>query len=227
MKGPSTATALGGHTWTELAAGPRAIVVVPLGSCEQHGPHLPLDTDTRVAIALCERLAGARDRVLVAAPLAIGASWEHDGFPGLLSITSELLAAVLIELGRSADWAAGLMFVNGHGGNGAGLRRAVETLRRDGRKVTSWSPRIPGGDAHAGETETSLLLHLAPDAVRPDRPVGYTGDLEQVVRSGVAAVSENGILGDASEATAARGAAVFETLVDDLLAVHDLAFGAP
>jgi creatinine amidohydrolase/Fe(II)-dependent formamide hydrolase-like protein len=108
-----TGGVLGDERWPELI-GRRPLIALPLGSCEQHGPHLPLDTDTRIAVALAARLAGAGLDVLVAPPLTIGASWEHQEFPGLLSMTNELLAAVLVEIARSADWAGGLVLVNGH-----------------------------------------------------------------------------------------------------------------
>ena len=81
-------------------------------------------------------------------------------------MTNELLADVLVEIARSADWAGGLVLVNGHGGNRAGVDAAVRRITDDGRAVLSWWPRVEGGDAHAGRTETSIMLALAPDAVR-------------------------------------------------------------
>jgi creatinine amidohydrolase len=92
---------LGTIAWPALE-GLRAIVVVPVGSCEQHGPHLPLATDTIIAEQLCKSI----DNVVVAPSVAIAASGEHAGFPGTLSIGNEALTRVLIELGRSADWSA-------------------------------------------------------------------------------------------------------------------------
>ncbi len=206
---------LGGLTFTELPD--RPIVAIPLGSCEQHGPHLPLDTDTRIATALAARLAAARGDVLVAPALSFGASWEHAGFPGLLSLDDRLLTEVLVELAHSADWAAGLVFVNGHGGNLAAVRRATARIAGEGRRALAWSPRIPGGDAHAGRTETSLLLALDPAAVRLGRlAAGWTGPLEVVLTGGVAAVSANGVLGDPQGASADEGAALLRTLTDEL-----------
>ena len=99
---------------------------MPLGSCEQHGPHLPLGTDTIIATALADRLAARCPDIVVAPALAISASGEHAGFPGTLSIGTDTTAAVLVELARSADWAAGIVLVNGHGGNAD----AVATGRR-------------------------------------------------------------------------------------------------
>ena len=115
------------------------------GSCEQHGPHLPLDTDTRIAVELAGR-AAARCDAIVGPPVAFGASGEHQSFPGTLSIGTEALTTLLVELGRSAfadpDRAAfrGLAFVNGHGGNLLAVHRAVEVLVAEGRPAGSWAP---------------------------------------------------------------------------------------
>jgi mycofactocin system creatininase family protein len=203
------ASGLGDRVWPDVGA---ATVLVPLGACEQHGPHLPLDTDVRIAAAVARRIAAADDALLVAPPLAYGASGEHEGFPGTLSIGHEALRVVLVELGRSASrWATRLVFVNGHGGNLPTVPDAVMQLRFEGRD-TAWWPCAPaGGDAHAGRTETSLLLALDPTAVRQDAAEpGATAPLAELLPAlragGVAAVSPNGVLGDPSGATAAEGA---------------------
>jgi len=213
-----------GLTWPEVAdrAG-STILAVPVGSTEQHGPHLPLSTDTDVAVALAERLAATRGDVLVAPPIAYGASGEHAGFAGTLSIGAAALELVLVELGRSADAFAGVVLVNGHGGNAEPVARAVATLRHEGRRVLAWSPRLDGADAHAGRTETSLLLALRPEAVRLDRAAaGDTRPLADVLpdlrAGGVAAVSPNGVLGDPAGASAAEGATLLDTLAADLVA---------
>lgn len=213
--------ALGSAAWPELV-GQRPWVALPLGSCEQHGPHLPLDTDTRIAVALAERLAAARPDVIVAPPLTIGASWEHAEFPGLLSITNDLLASMLTELGRSAEWSAGLVLVNGHGGNTAGVSSAVAMLRGEGRRIMAWSPQLQGGDAHAGRTETSLMLALDPDAVRlPQARPGWTGPTAQAFTGGLRAASPTGVLGDPTGATVEEGASLLARLGDDLVHVFD------
>jgi mycofactocin precursor peptide peptidase len=92
--------------WTELDRAARRVVLVPLGSLEQHGPHLPLDTDTRIAAAVAAGTASGRDGVAVAPALAFGSSGEHAGFPGTLSIGTAALTELLVELGRDAsrDW---------------------------------------------------------------------------------------------------------------------------
>lgn len=218
---------LGESTWTHVDGRRHQVLLVPLGSCEQHGPHLPLDTDTRVAVAVAEGVASFRDDVVVGPPVGYGASGEHQSFAGTLSIGTAALTTLLVELGRSAFPPDGpapyrsLVFVNGHGGNLLAVHRAVAVLDGEGRPVSSWSPSVPDGDAHAGRTETSLLLAIAPELVGPDRPVGATGslaELEPLLRAeGVAAASPNGVLGDATGASAAEGHRVLDGLVDELL----------
>jgi mycofactocin system creatininase family protein len=210
---------LGDRVWPEVRA---ATVLVPLGALEQHGPHLPLDTDARVAAAVARRAAASDDALLVAPPLAYGASGEHEGFPGTLSIGHEALRAALVELGRSASrWAARLVFVNGHGGNLPTVPDAVAQLRREGRDAAWWPCAPVAGDAHAGRTETSMLLALDPAAVRPDAAEpGATAPLAELLPAlragGVAAVSPNGVLGDPTGATAAEGEQLLRELTTAL-----------
>lgn len=206
-------------TWTELDD---AIVVVPVGSCEQHGPHLPIRTDTTVAVAFANDLAARRDDCVVAPALAVTASGEHAGFPGTLSIGTDVMASVIIELARSADWARGVVFVNGHGGNATAMTRAAEEFGRERRNVLIWWPRIDGCDPHAGHTETSLMLKIAPADVRLDRRTpGPIPELDELVRRGVRAVSPNGVLGDPTSATAEAGDDIFRLAADQLARAVD------
>ncbi|MBA3984140.1 MAG: creatininase family protein, partial [Acidimicrobiia bacterium] len=88
-------------TWPEIESrARRPVLIVPLGSCEQHGPHLPLHTDTVIATALAERLAKTDDSFLVAPAVAAGASGEHQAFPGTLSIGTAAMTQVVVELVR-------------------------------------------------------------------------------------------------------------------------------
>ena len=211
------------QTWTDLVDEAPSVICIPVGSCEQHGPHLPLDTDTVVAEALAAGLAERRARVLVGPSLTVTASGEHAGFPGTLSIGSSVLADVLVELARSADWAAGLVLVNGHGGNRHAVDAAIGTIAAEGRAALAWWPSIPDGDAHAGLTETALMLALDPTAVRLERAAaGSTEPIERLAdrlrTEGVRAVSPNGVLGDPAGATAPEGAGIFDAMAQRLLA---------
>jgi mycofactocin system creatininase family protein len=210
--------------WPEVAerAAAGALLAVPLGSTEQHGPHLPLSTDTDIALALCRRLASARPDVLIAPAVAYGSSGEHDGFAGTLSIGQDAIGQLVLELGRSATKTfQHVLFVSAHGGNAQPVTRAVAELRSRSRDVTVFQPRWDG-DPHAGRPETALQLALDPGRVRMDRAVA--GELRplrtlmpQLSLSGVRAVSDTGILGDPTTATAAEGAALLDDLAADLI----------
>ncbi len=219
-------TGLGQLAWTAVPH--EALLVVPVGSVEQHGPHLPLDTDTRVATAAAQALVDATPGALLGPGVAYGASGEHESFAGTVSLGSEALHLVLVELGRSAcRWAARLLFVSGHGGNAATMIRAVPLLRHEGRDAAWWpcTFRTPTHtpDAHAGRTETSLLLHLDRAAVCTDRAApgntnGITDLMPALRAGGVQVVSPNGVLGDPAGASAAEGAALLAGLVQRMTA---------
>ncbi len=211
-------------SWPEIGqrAAAGAVLAVPVGATEQHGPHLPLSTDTDIALALCDRLAAARPDVLVAPPVSVGSSGEHAGFPGTLSIGQGALEVLLVELGRSATLTFGrLVLVSAHGGNAAPVARAAAELAAESRRVLLCQPRWDG-DPHAGHPETSMMLYLDPARVHMDRAVpGDTRPLSetwpQLRAAGVRAVSETGILGDPTGATAEAGRALLGALAADLI----------
>src|ERR1700728_2231741 len=214
--------------WPEVEAAPRRLLVVPIGSLEQPGAHLPLDTDTRIAAAVASRACAGRSGVGLAPPIAIGASGEHADFPGTLSIGSVALSTLLVELGRHASLhSPAMLLVNGHGGNVTAIRDAVGQLRREGRRSHAWHaglrPGLPTAgdgltpDAHAGRVETSMMLALAPDDVRLHAAAaGDTRPLTEILSDlsahGVRQVSPHRALGDPARAARAQGARVLGPL---------------
>ena len=218
--------ALSTLTWTALQDAADRLLVVPVGATEQHGPHLPFSTDTDIAVALADALDRERDDVVVAPAVAFGSSGEHQGFPGTLSIGREATELLLVELGRSAtETFRRILLISTHGGNAEPVRAAVARLRDEGRDVRGWSPQWHG-DLHAGHAETSILLALDPDQVATERAVrGATAPLGELLpemrRTGVAGVSPNGVLGDATTATADAGRTLLRRASADLAALVD------
>jgi mycofactocin precursor peptide peptidase len=218
--------------WPVLPASPS--VLVPLGSTEQHGPHLPLQTDTTIATAVANGVADRFRRnqpnrsVFVAPSIAYGASGEHQDFPGTMSIGNEALRFLLIELVRSlSTWAGRIVIINAHGGNLKSLTDAVSQLIFEEYKV-AWAPCVvEEADAHAGHTETSLMLHLAPDLVDMSRAAkGNVTPIEDLLSTitgkGVAEFSPSGVLGDPTTASSKEGARLLAWLVEDVCARIEL-----
>lgn len=215
------------HTSQQLP--PAETLLVPLGATEQHGPHLPLGTDTiiaeRWAEGVARQLANVSVTALVAPPLPYGSSGEHQAFSGTLSIGHEALELVLVELVRSAAHSfRRVVFLSGHAGNLAPVKDAVVKLRFEGHDVyclfPTWDAKAERPvDAHAGRTETSLMLHLVPEQVAGDLAVpGQTKPLSEIMETliadGVAAVSPTGILGDPTGANASEGRDLLEDLIE-------------
>lgn len=213
---------------------PQPLLIVPLGSTEQHGPHLPFDVDARVAVAVAagvaSRLEAHGSPVVVAPVLAYGSSGEHQQFAGTLSMGRDALRLLLVELIRSArTWAARVALITGHGGNAPVLAEVVPTMRGEGHEVAWLGCAVPAdalpadlgsGDAHAGRVETSLMLHLDPARVGPfDTVTGSTAPLAEIMPAlqagDLRGVTPSGVLGDPRGATAAEGEALLVALIDD------------
>ena len=220
--GASTWTVgLADAVWPDVDEG--STVLVPVGSLEQHGPHLPLETDSVIATAVAQAAASLLGHEVQVAPvLAYGSSGEHQAFPGTVSIGRDALHHVLIELVRSVrTWADRVVFVNAHGGNAAALSAAVSQLREEGHDVGWVACATENVDAHAGFTETSLMLHLRPRSVRLRRAeAGNTAPIAELlpalVDQGVRAVSANGVLGDPAGATAREGLRLLKAMALDV-----------
>ncbi len=213
--------------WPDLE-GRRPLVLLPLGSVEQHGRHLPLDTDCAVAREVARRAAAlAGDGLLVAPAQPYGASGEHEGFPGTVSIGHAALELLLLELGRSMlRWAGRLLVVNGHGGNLPSMPAAITRLRYEGRDAAWWPclpPGAPRGDLHAGRAETSMMLALRGPVVRAERAVAGPGGppdqlMDRLMAGPVRGVSESGVLGDPAGASAGDGEGLLTAMAARLAA---------
>jgi creatinine amidohydrolase len=219
-------------TWPEIAALGEELCLLPVGATEQHGPHLPVSTDTDIAEAVCCE-ASRRTGVPLLPTLWAGSSQAHTtAWPGTLSLPPRLLVEVVLELARwvRASGFTKLLILNAHVGNAAPLRVAVDEIRPGGDLRTgllSWyelTPEIAAEvtadavDWHAHAAETSLMLHLRPELVDltqvrddPDR----TGGL--VFSYTVAETSREGLTGKPSLGSAEDGARLFEALVAALV----------
>lgn len=232
--------------WPEVAKtvadGPTT-VILPLGATEQHGPHLPLGTDTFRAAALANRLAATLPHTLVAPTLPIGCSDEHSGFAGLLSLDHETLANLIVDCARRmADWAVcRLVILSAHGGNARALEIAAARLAEElpvlevvvlGFQMTLSDAILSVADAdgipseavglHAGEGETSEMLSIRPDLVLMERAeAGYCEDaadlMPKLQRAGLRSVTPTGTLGDARSADANRGARYLSVQIQSFL----------
>ncbi|MDA8278002.1 MAG: mycofactocin biosynthesis peptidyl-dipeptidase MftE [Actinomycetota bacterium] len=223
-----------------------SVLIIPIGSTEQHGPHLPVLTDSIITNALAEVLAQRRpDKSILAPPITIGASHEHIHFPGTLSIGNEVLTSMVVELGRSASRFAGTLFITAHGGNVIAMARGIEILKGEKRRVTAWWPTqevlrqaalrwsgpdeargLEHPDLHAGRTETSAMMALAPDMVHLDRAEsGGSSNFEQIlphmINYGVKAVSTNGVIGDPTGSNQEEGAAILGAFSNSLVEHFD------
>lgn len=221
------------------AAAQGQLAVLPVGATEQHGPHLATGTDTllaeHVSLAAAERTG---DVVLPALPY--GCSLGHtDRWPGTLSLLPATMIALLVDVGRWT-YASGfrkVLMVNGHATNGPPCKSAILQLRHElpdlrPRFVSIFdlTPEIAAryredaADFHANEAETSMLLHLARDQVRPARAVDEPDrTIGRVLQYAMPSVSRSGAVGAPSTATASRGAALVDRLVDALAELLDKA----
>ena len=215
------------------AAAAGAVAVLPVGATEQHGPHLATGTDTTLAAAVARAAAKTTGDVVLPA-LAYGCSLGHtDRWPGTLSLDPVTMIAVITEIGRwvHASRFGKLVLVNGHATNGPPclsailqLRRELPDLRLRFVSLFDLTPEIAARyaedapDFHANEAETSLMLHVEPAHVRPDRVVDEPDrTVGRVLQYAVPLTTRSGVVGTPSAASAPRGAELFGWLVEALV----------
>ncbi|MFD7669155.1 creatininase family protein [Streptomyces sp. NPDC059788] len=211
----------------ERRKGP-TVAVLPVGSFEQHGAHLPLTTDTAIACMIAKRIADDYGLFLLP-PITMSCSHEHAGMAGTVSISAATLYAVVNDIWRSlkASGVPGLLIVNGHGGNYV-LSNVVQEANVGGPRVALFpvsedrarARREAGlessgpGDMHGGEFEVSLLLHGAPYLVHEGIEQDDHSALSRphLLTLGMTRYTTNGIIGQPSLATAAKGKALLDSL---------------
>lgn len=214
-------------------------VIIPVGSNEQHGKHLPVSTDAllgrRLGTMVAERLGNA----LVAPTIAVACSKHHMDFPGTMTLRSEVLIEVLRDYCQSLAHHGfkNIVILPTHGGNFAPVRQAYEQLKAelpanliaytdiDGFIRTMFDSSAKFGvsmeaaGSHSGEWETSAAMAMRPDLVHPERiEAGYVGDglavTERIFRDGMKSVTPNGVIGDPHGAAAERGEIYLNELAD-------------
>jgi creatinine amidohydrolase len=237
-------------TWPEMneAIAAQKLVLLPTGSTEQHGPHLPLDVDVFLCESVCLEVGRrAPDRVLVLPPISYGLNLHHIDFPGTIHIEPEVFIAFCLNITKSVAYHGfrKILLVNGHGSNAP----LVDLVAR---KTVLATPslcfatgyyyfhleafqkvRETRVTAHADEIETSLYLHLAPERVRMDLAVEDNDRMGEFVSSdstGNYPVRFNdfwgrwtrtGVHGDPTRATAEKGRVLFEAAVNGMLKLVD------
>jgi len=241
-------------TWPEMrqAIARQPAVLIPFGTVEDHGPHLPINTDNVIVEAIClEAARRAPDDVLVMPLVAYGLDEHHMDFPGTISVSIPTLLAYVTDVATSVarHGFTHLLIVNGHGSNASIADLAArQVVLETGIICSAMSPNAaidptlaepafshmrrsaPGGVAHAGEYETAMMLHLRPDLVEMDQAVREVGQLELEYfnwdhnRPSVLAwqdwwsrMSQSGVCGDPTVATAEFGKALFETTVENFV----------
>jgi creatinine amidohydrolase len=212
--------------------------VLPVGSFEQHGDYLPLITDTVIAAVVSRELASAYP-VLQLPPVTISCSHEHSAWRGTVSISSTTLHCIVDDIYRSITGSGltSLVVVNCHGGNYS-LANVVQEGNAQGRKMalfpagTDWADaRQSAGlttsnheDMHAGELETSILLHAHPELVRDGyQAADWTADdRRHLLTTGMGEYTRNGVIGRPSQASAEKGKAVLASLVERFASVLEI-----
>ena len=229
-------------SWTALSErldqGPLD-VMIPLGALEQHGPHLPLDTDALIAEAVADRAARRTGECVVSPCIPVGASSHHLAFPGTASLSDKTLRSVLVEVIQTllGHGFRGAYLVTGHAGNVGAMAAVMAELNpADRSRVVSFDDWPAQREAvhqvaearlnmdrelvgtHGGHFETSIMLAIAPDRVdMPSAVAGHIGPAASAsakLRSeGMAALSPVGVIGDPRGATADAGELYLDALV--------------
>ncbi|MEA3254310.1 MAG: creatininase family protein [Candidatus Altiarchaeota archaeon] len=209
---------LADKTWCELKE-ETGKVIIPVGSIEQHGPHLPLSTDSLLVERISEKVAELTDSILIPT-VCFGISEEHMDFKGSLTLTPDSFKGMVLDICTSLKRHGFKKqhIINYHGSNKKHLIELLPEIR--GRGIEVFLHRVLGRIGvfdHAGEVETSLMLYLYPERVRVNEIKGFKYKIPE--REGWRTIdySSSGVIGDAVNASADKGEQYFRKLVDEIV----------
>jgi len=236
---------LGELTWPEAKERLQEVdlALLPVGAIEQHGPHLPLDTDAFDADYLSRRVAEACSdpKPLVLPVIPYGVSYHHDDFKGTISVSNDSLSKMVYDIGMACarNGVTKLVIVNGHGGNSPTLQFAAQMINRDAHIFVAVDTGETSdvdmaelcetpNDVHAGEFETSTSLAIRPDLVKMERAEAFVPNfssryLNFSARRSVewyaqtVKISPTGVLGDPTKASAEKGRQMWKIMVANLV----------
>jgi len=216
---------LGDSTWTEVRDAEPSVCLLPVGSTEQHGPHAPLSTDALVAESVAAEAGDASETETAVLPtVTVGVSEEHRRFDGTLYVSPSTFRAYVHDILSSAPSEA-VVVVNGHGGNVDALDEVCSRFTRDSEGFAThwtWWEAVDHADTemgHAGAVETSVLLYLAPELVgEPVEGVDSWGEYHETAPMAYDTdeFADDGVVGDATEATKGEGERMFSEAVESL-----------
>lgn len=211
-------------SWTEVRDSDASVALLPTGSTEQHGPHAPLGTDSLTAESIAEAAAEDAADAVCLPTVSVGVSEEHRAFDGTLYVSPDVFRGYVRETLESAGrWFDAAVAVNGHGGNVAALQEVCARVTRDdalhAAEWTWWRALDRDDMGHAGRLETSLMEHLGELRSEPEDGVESWGSYVESSATAydVEEWTEDGVVGQASEASAALGEELFESSVDSLV----------
>ncbi len=212
-------------------------VIIAVGSCENHGNHLPFGTDTFVSAMLAEKIAASVEGLLVLPPINVGMSQHYAHFPFTLSLKPETLIAVLKDIMTSvvANGIKRIFIMNGHDGNIAPIEIAARAIKIEhpdvkiatleawwvaaGKLLPPDTFEVWGGLGHAGEGETSIGLALFPELIQIEHAKGVVpnlpGNIE--IKWNFAELTNTGATGDPTKATRIKGEKMVEVLTDEIV----------
>jgi creatinine amidohydrolase len=213
------------------------VALLPIGAVEDHGPHLPLGTDTFLAAAIAEMVSKKLENSVVLPPVYYGQIWSLEDFPGSINVDNDALVNYIVSIGKSLfkQGVGTLAMINGHVGNSVALKSAARQLfEATGKKVFYLT--YPGAEDiipkvceskrphypyfHACEIETSYMLYLSPEHVDMSKAIKNIPDFPSdfdYTPTPWRKIMDTAVMGDATLATAAKGKKIIDNVVENII----------